>query len=154
MEATLGRLAQRGKWRIELIGRLDLLPAHTAAALQHAAERTAALAGPMVNIAVAYDGRREIVDALREVLSTPQGLAQAQAGLSEEVLASHLYTRGQPDPELIIRTSGEQRLSGFLPWQSAYSELYFSDVPWPAFTQADFGRALASFATRSRRYGS
>jgi short-chain Z-isoprenyl diphosphate synthase len=146
-------------WRLRLVGALDLLPAHHAAALKAAQERTAdRTGGAQVNLAVCYGGRQEITDAVRSLLQT-----YARAGKSlEEVadlldvdhIAEHLYTRGQPDPDLVIRTSGEQRLGGFLLWQSAYSEFYFCDVNWPGFRRVDFLRALRSYAHRQRRYGS
>ncbi|MGW2557387.1 polyprenyl diphosphate synthase [Streptomyces sp. NPDC001635] len=151
--ATLDRIAGQGRWRINLVGSLDLLPSHVARHLRSTAERTVHATGGIANIAVAYDGRREIVDAVRDLLSTPQGLARAQTGLSEDVLADHLYTRGQPDVDLVIRTSGEQRLSGFMPWQTAYAELYFMPALWPDFIRDDFDHALRWFAARHRRLG-
>jgi short-chain Z-isoprenyl diphosphate synthase len=152
-------LAAPGKpWRVTAVGALDLLPEPTAAALKVAEERTADRTGLMVNIAVGYGGRREIADAVRALL-----LEQAAAGTSiEDVaefldvdqIAEHLYTKGQPDPDLVIRTSGEQRLSGFLLWQSAHSEFYFCDALWPDFRRVDFLRALRDYGTRQRRFGS
>ncbi|MCH9817105.1 MAG: di-trans,poly-cis-decaprenylcistransferase, partial [Actinomycetia bacterium] len=111
-----------------------------------------------VNIAVGYGGRREVVDAVRSLL-----LASAEAGNTTEQIAEaidveqigeHLYTKGQPDPELVIRTSGEQRLSGFLLWQSAHSEFYFCEAFWPDFREVDFLRAMRAYAQRERRFGS
>ena len=111
-----------------------------------------------VNVAVGYGGRQEIADALRKLL-----LKHAEAGttmeelaevLDVEQIAEHLYTSGQPDPDLVIRTSGEQRLSGFLLWQSAHSEFWFCDAYWPAFRKVDFLRALRDYAARHRRFGS
>ena len=108
-------------------------------------------------MAVAYGGRHELRDAVRSLLA-----AEAQRGTTLEELArtlevdqisEHLYTRGQPDPDLLIRTSGEQRLSGFLPWQSAHSELYFCEALWPDFRKIDFLRALRSYQQRERRFG-
>lgn len=159
IENLVGDLATAGNpWRLRTVGALDVLPAHTATALKAAAEQTVGRsAGAQVNMAVGYGGRREIADAVRSLL---QEHARAGGTLEElaEVLdvdhiAEHLYTRGQPDPDLIIRTSGEQRLSGFLLWQSAYSEFYFCDANWPDFRRVDFLRALRSYATRQRRYG-
>ncbi|MFJ7265321.1 polyprenyl diphosphate synthase [Streptomyces sp. NPDC099050] len=146
-------LAEQELWRIRVIGLTDLLPPTVTRRLQQAVETTAAVTGPTVNIALAYNGRQELLDALQNLLSTPEGMEQARAGLTAEILGSHLYTGGQPDPELIIRTSGEQRLSGFMPWQSAHSELYFCERPWPEFQESDLLRALAFFATRTRRFG-
>ncbi len=159
IENLVGDLAAEGNpWRLRTVGALDVLPAQTATALKAAAEQTVGRAGgAQVNIAVGYGGRREIADAVRSLM---QEHARAGGTLEElaEVLdvdhiAEHLYTRGQPDPDLIIRTSGEQRLSGFLLWQSAYSEFYFCDANWPDFRRTDFLRALRSYASRQRRYG-
>ncbi|HJQ03656.1 MAG TPA: isoprenyl transferase [Jatrophihabitans sp.] len=150
--------APRQPWQLNVVGALDTLPADTATALKTAAERTLGKTGMTVNLAVGYGGRREIADAVRSLLQT-----HAQAGTSiEEVaelidvehIAEHLYTRGQPDPDLVIRTSGEQRLSGFLLWQSAHSEFYFCDALWPDFRKVDFLRALRDFSARQRRFGS
>jgi len=111
----------------------------------------------LVNVAIGYGGRQEIADAVRSLL---QEHARAGTSIEEladvldvEHIAEHLYTRGQPDPDLIIRTSGEQRMSGFLLWQSAHSELYFCEAYWPAFRKVDFLRALRSYAQRHRRFG-
>ena len=150
--------AEGNPWRLHMVGSLDLLPTATSAALKAAEERTAKRGGGAeVNMAVGYGGRREIADAVRALLHE-----HAKAGTSIEELAEvidvdhiaeHLYTKGQPDPDLIIRTSGEQRLSGFLLWQSAHSEFYFCDAYWPGFRRVDFLRALRSYASRQRRYG-
>ncbi|HST47161.1 MAG TPA: isoprenyl transferase [Jatrophihabitans sp.] len=145
-------------WRLNVVGALDTLPAGTAEALKTAAERSAGKRGMTVNLAVGYGGRREIADAVRSLL---QSHAQAGTSIEElaeiidvEHIAEHLYTRGQPDPDLVIRTSGEQRLSGFLLWQSAHSEFYFCDALWPDFRKTDFLRALRDFSERHRRFGS
>jgi len=159
IEDLTTELAADGQpWRLRIVGALDVLPASLALALKGAEERTIGRAGgAQVNIAVGYGGRREIADAVRSLL-----YEQAKAGSSIEELAEvldvdhiaqHLYTKGLPDPDLIIRTSGEQRLSGFLLWQSAHSEFYFADVNWPDFRKTDFLRALRSYANRQRRYG-
>ncbi|QFU86245.1 (2Z,6E)-farnesyl diphosphate synthase [Amycolatopsis sp. YIM 10] len=144
-------------WRLRMVGALDLLPEHTAKRLRAAAERTDKRTGMEVNIAVGYGGRQEIADAVRKLL-----LHHADEGTSIRELAKildvdhiseHMYTSGQPDPDLIIRTSGEQRLSGFLLWQSAHSEFWFTEAYWPAFRRVDFLRALRDFAVRHRRFG-
>ena len=110
-----------------------------------------------VNVAVGYGGRQEIVDAVKELLRDAAKQGKALAEVTEELtpgaIGDWLYTRGQPDPDLIIRTSGEQRLSGFLMWQSAYSEFYFAEALWPDFRRVDFLRALRDFANRQRRFG-
>src|SRR5439155_12460483 len=118
----------------------------TAQLLKAAAERTTDRTGLMVNVAVGYGGRREIADAVRSLLHERAGRGTSIEELAEildvDHIADHLYTRGQPDPDLVIRTSGEQRLSGFLLWQSAHSEFYFCDALWPDFRRVDFLRAL------------
>jgi short-chain Z-isoprenyl diphosphate synthase len=145
-------------WRLRMVGALDLLPAGHAAALKAAEERTAGrTGGAQVNLAICYGGRREIADAVRSLLHeyarAGKSLEEAADLLDVDHIAQHLYTRGQPDPDLVIRTSGEQRLGGFLLWQSAYSEFYFCEVNWPGFRRVDFLRALRSYAHRQRRFG-
>ena len=107
----------------------------------------------LLNIALSYGGRAEIIDAVREVASEVKAGALDVDDIDEAKFAEYLYTQGVPDPDLIIRTSGEERLSGFLLWQSAYSELYFTDVFWPAFRMIDFWRALRIYQQRERRFG-
>ena len=111
----------------------------------------------LLSIAVAYGGREEIADAVREMLTEAMGNGASLPEIIEAVcpdrIGRHLYLAGTPEPDLIIRTSGELRLSGFLLWQSAYSEFYFSDVLWPAFRKIDFLRAVRAFQQRRRRYG-
>ena len=111
-----------------------------------------------MNLAVAYGGRHEIAQAVKRVLldnaatgATPEQIAEL---LTPETIAENLYTSGQPDPDLLIRTSGEQRLSGFMLWQSANSEFYFTEALWPDFRKVDFLRALRDFQNRHRRFGS
>ena len=143
--------------RVRAIGKLETLPPSLREALQAAADVTATYAGMTLTIAVAYGGRDEIVDAVRALLGEQMErgltLPEAVEEISRQAIARHLYTAGTPDPDLIIRTSGEIRLSGFLLWQSAYSEFYFCDVPWPAFRKADFLRAVRSYQQRKRRFG-
>ena len=133
-------------------------PPETVAVLKAATEADVA-AGPAsaVNVAVGYGGRREIADAVRSLLHEHAALGTSIEELAEildvDHIAEHLYTRGQPDPDLVIRTSGEQRLSGFLLWQSAHSEFYFCDAYWPDFRRVDFLRALRDYAARHRRFG-
>jgi short-chain Z-isoprenyl diphosphate synthase len=145
------------RWRVHAMGALDLLPDGTAAALKAAQERTAERDGLTVNVAVGYGGRREIADAVRSLLYEHAAAGNSIEQLAEIIdvdhIAEHLYTRGQPDPDLVIRTSGEQRLSGFLLWQSAHSEFYFCDALWPDFRKIDFLRALRDYGARQRRYG-
>ncbi|WP_262703769.1 MULTISPECIES: polyprenyl diphosphate synthase [Streptomyces] len=146
------------RWQVGIAGTLDALPDSTAHALKEAVEATRDCAtGSRVTLAIGYGGRQEVIDAVRELLHE-----QAAAGATLEDLAvrltmddvtRHLYTAGVPDPDLVIRTSGEQRMSNFLLWQSAYSELYFCEAYWPAFREIDFLRALRSYSARQRRYG-
>jgi short-chain Z-isoprenyl diphosphate synthase len=157
IERLVGEIAETGRWLVHPVGALDLLPAETARSLKDAADRTADVSGLHVNVAVGYGGRREIADAVRSLLqehaskgTTIEDLAQL---LDVEHIAEHLYTKGQPDPDLVIRTSGEQRLSGFLLWQSAHSEFYFCEAYWPDFRKVDFLRAIRSYAARGRRFG-
>lgn len=157
IEGLVVKLADSGRWRMRLLGALDLLPEASATRLRDAVARTEGIDAMTVNIGVGYGGRQELADAMRSLL-----IEQADKGLSlEEVadvldvehIAEHLYTKGQPDPDLVIRTSGEQRLSGFLLWQSVYSEYYFCEALWPAFRRVDFLRAIRSYAARERRFG-
>ena len=157
IEETVTGLAETGRWRIHPVGALDLLPDRTARLLKQAAESTSDIDGILVNVAVGYGGRREVVDAVRSLLTehakegtSVEDIAQM---LDVEHIAEHLYTRGQPDPDLVIRTSGEQRLSGFLLWQSAHSEFYFCEAYWPDFRRVDFLRAMRAYAERQRRFG-
>ncbi|MEV4344709.1 polyprenyl diphosphate synthase [Actinoplanes sp. NPDC049596] len=141
-------------WQVHLAGRLDVLPDSTRHALKLAEEETRAAGGSShLTIAIGYDGREEIVDAVRSLLWEAGSLDEAVRTLSADRIAEHLYTSGRPDPDLVIRTSGERRMSGFLLWQAAYSELYFCDVYWPGFRKVDFLRALRSYAARHRRFG-
>ncbi|TAK68649.1 MAG: isoprenyl transferase [Actinomycetota bacterium] len=158
IEDTVRHLAAARRWRVNPVGALDLLPSSTTALLKDAQETTAGVRGPLVNVAVGYGGRREVVDAVRALLQQHAergtSLDDLAALLDVEHIAEHLYTKGQPDPDLVIRTSGEQRLSGFLLWQSAHSEFYFCEAFWPDFREVDFVRALRAYADRERRYGS
>ncbi len=157
IEDTVGGLARVGRWRIRHVGSREALPPRTRDALASAERSTAMVTGMTVNVAVGYGGRQELVDAVRSLLQEHAAAGTSLADLAEELdvehIAAHLYTRGQPDPDLVIRTSGEQRLSGFLLWQSAHSEFWFCEAYWPDFRRVDFLRALRDFAARGRRYG-
>ena len=157
IEETVAELAVEGKWRIHPVGALDLLPAETALVLKQAEQGTEGIDGLLVNVAVGYGGRREVVDAVRALLTEQHQLGTSlddlAAMLDAEHIAEHLYTRGQPDPDLVIRTSGEQRLSGFLLWQSAHSEFYFCEAYWPDFREVDLLRAIRAYQSRQRRFG-
>lgn len=155
--SAVERLADDGRWRLQHVGDLALLPEGAAARLRDAVARTSQNKGLHVNVAVGYGGRHEIAHAVRAVLrqgiDAGYSLAEVADQFSVEHIAQHLYTTGQPDPDLVIRTSGEQRLSGFLMWQSAHSEFYFCDAYWPDFRHVDFLRALRAYAQRERRMG-
>ena len=157
IEDLVGRIAATGRWRVHPVGSLDLLPAQLARSLKENEDATTGVTGLHVNVAVGYGGRREIADAVRSLLHEHAARGTSIEELADvidvEHIASHLYTRGQPDPDLVIRTSGEQRLSGFLLWQSAHSEFYFCEALWPDFRKVDFLRALRAYADRARRYG-
>ncbi|WP_343996631.1 isoprenyl transferase [Nocardioides dubius] len=155
-EAVLS-LADQRRWRLHPVGALDLLPQRTAERLKEAEEATRDVDGMLVNIAVGYGGRQEIADAVRSILheaaEAGTSLDELARTMSVELINDHLYTKGQPDPDLVIRTSGEQRLGGFLLWQSARSEFYFCEALWPDFRRVDFLRALRAYAQRERRFG-
>jgi short-chain Z-isoprenyl diphosphate synthase len=142
--------------RIHVFGRREGLPHRLRTAVDRA-EAASAEDGFRLNVALGYSGRDELVDACRRLVRdlAAEGVDAPGMGarVTQEALAARLYTAGRPDPDLIIRTSGELRLSGFLPWQSAHSEFYFTDVYWPAFRELDFLRALRTYQQRERRYG-
>lgn len=162
IESKMRRLAEdpqihHRRVRVAAIGCLKLLPHSTLEAIRVAEAATAKYEGMRLTIAVAYGGRQEITDAVRSLLheKAEQGasLTEAAESLTPDAIGRHLYLSGLPDPDLIIRTSGEIRLSGFLLWQSAYSEFYFCDLNWPAFRRVDFLRAIRAFQDRQRRHG-
>lgn len=142
---------------IRFFGHTDALTPTLKDSLSRAQEMTQAYDGHFLNIGIAYGGREEIVDAVRGLLATYDregvGLKDAVKKVCAEEIESHLYLKGIPEPDLIIRTSGEVRLSGFMLWQSVHSEFYFCDAYWPAFRNIDFLRAIRSFQQRKRRYG-
>ena len=143
--------------RVQAIGRIDLLPASLAEAIERARRATETNRQMTLTIAANYGGREEIADALRSLIRdcAAQGLTLEEAAevVTPEAIGRHLYSPSLPDPDLIIRTSGELRLSGFLLWQSVYSEYHFTDVNWPAFRRIDFLRAIRTFQGRDRRLG-
>jgi len=152
-----GGLARRLGLRIRPIGVLELLPSSTLAVLRSAEDATRHHERRLLNVAVGYGGRQEIVDAvkgyLRDCWSRGDRPDEILESLTPGAVDKHLYTYDCPDPDLIVRTSGEVRLSGFMLWQSAYSEFYFCDVHWPAFRRIDFLRAIRSYQRRQRRFG-
>ena len=146
------------RWSLHTAGQLDALPDSTAHALKAAVDATSnCRSGSHLTLAIGYGGRQELLDAVRSFLVEQAvagtDLAQLADVITADDIARHLYNADQPEPDLVIRTSGEQRLSNFLLWQTAYSELYFCDAYWPAFREVDFLRALRSYAARQRRYG-
>src|ERR1700722_7748369 len=156
-DVVCDRLARpESGWQVHVAGTLDVLPDTTARALKEAVEATRECqTGAHVTLAVGYGGRQEVIDAVREVLREQADaggtLAELAGSLTTEDIARHLYTAGQPDPDLVIRTSGEQRVSNFLLWQCVGSELYFCDAYWPAFREIDFLRALRSYSAAQLR---
>ncbi|MGV9193454.1 isoprenyl transferase [Microbacterium sp. MC2] len=150
-------LSHEPGWRVKHVGRAEILPPELARVLETAEERTRGNTGMHVNLAVGYGGRGEIVDAVRSIIVQHRqhggSLEELAESLTPEQIGEHLYTGGQPDPDLVIRTSGEQRLSDFLLWQSAHSEFYFVEALGPDLREVDFLRAIRDYATRDRRYG-
>jgi len=139
--------------KITVIGRREDLADEMIAEIDKIESMTADHSNFQINIAISYGGRAEIVDGVKKIaLEVNKGNLNID-DITEELFTRYLYTKGIPDPDLIIRTSGEERLSGFLSWQSAYSELYFTEVFWPAFRMIDFWRAIRVYQQRERRYG-
>jgi short-chain Z-isoprenyl diphosphate synthase len=160
IEAKVVQLARDGApdgYRIVPVGQLEALPERTRSTLLAAERASRGHSGGTLHVAVGYGGREEIADAVRRLLSEygdkSLDLGEAARLITPDEIARHLYTAGVPDPDLIIRTSGEVRLSGFLLWQSAHAEYYFADTYWPDFRKVDFLRALRSYAQRRRRFG-
>ncbi len=150
-------LSHERDWRVQHVGRAAPLPQELARVLADVQERTAGNPGMHVNLAVGYGGRGEIVDAVRSIITqydhTGGSLEELAESLTPEQIGEHLYTGGQPDPDLVIRTSGEQRLSDFLLWQSAHSEFYFVEALGPDLREVDLLRAIRDYARRDRRFG-
>lgn len=145
-------------WQVMHVGSDEGLPQPLVDALDGAENRTATKSGMHVNLAVGYGGRSEIADAVKRIIEKHQdaghSLAELADNIDEDLISEHLYTGGQPDPDLVIRTSGEQRLSDFMLWQSAHSEFYFMEALGPDIRQIDFLRALRDYSRRQRRFGS
>jgi short-chain Z-isoprenyl diphosphate synthase len=157
VQLTFSPLTYERRYRIRVLGRQEILPASTRVAIREIEDRTREHDGPIVNLAVGYGGREEIVDAVTQLIRDRAVKGEAIDDIASTLTAAEvgerLYTADLPDPDLIIRTSGEVRLSGFLLWQSAHSEFYFCDANWPAFRKVDFLRALRSYQQRQRRFG-
>ncbi|MDO9536924.1 MAG: polyprenyl diphosphate synthase [Thermoplasmata archaeon] len=139
--------------RIRALGMIDILPENVREAITYAEEKTKDYDSYYLNLAVAYSGREEIIQAIRNIATQVKDGKITPAEIDEDMFSKYLYTKEFPDPDLILRTSGEVRVSNFLLWQLAYSELYFVDVYWPGFRKIDFLRAIRSYQQRSRRYG-
>ncbi len=143
-------LMMRHDIRFMALGRLDALPAAVRAELDDVMRTTSANRGLRLNLAINYGGRAELVDAVRSLVRDARENGEE---ITEEAIAARLYTAGQPDPDLLIRTSGEMRISNFLLWQIAYAELYVTETLWPDFTRAELLRAILDYQKRDRRYG-
>ena len=141
---------ERQNIKLTAIGRLEALPGQVRAELQAAIDRTAANGGMQLNLAINYGGRAEIVDAVKALVEDAK---RSDIEIDEQAIAARLYTAGTPDPDLLIRTSGEMRVSNFLLWQIAYAELYVTATLWPDFTRADLLRAVLDYQRRDRRFG-
>lgn len=143
----------KNKVRVSVIGRLEYVPSDIKDLIRRLEESTASYNNYFLTIALCYGGRQEIVDAVKSIArDIASGLLRVDE-INEEAFSKYLYTRNIPDVDLIIRTSGEERISNFLLWQSAYSELYFCDVYWPEFRRIDLWRAIRSYQRRERRFG-
>ncbi|MHA1185999.1 MAG: polyprenyl diphosphate synthase [Candidatus Heimdallarchaeota archaeon] len=150
---TAEPLIMENKVMVKFIGRREFLPKEINKLIDDIEEKTKDHNNFRLNVAVSYGGRAEIVDAVKKIVEKVQNKELEISKINEEIISKNLYTKGIPDPDLIIRTSGEERLSGFLLWQSAYSELYFIDIYWPAFRKIDLWRAVRVYQQRERRYG-
>ncbi len=141
------------KVRVKLLGDITVLPKELQKSVKELEEKTKHYSGYQFNIAFAYGGREEIVHAIKHIVDDVSNNTITPDQITEDTVSSYLYTTGLPDPDLILRTSGEARISNFLLWQIAYSELYFTDVYWPAFQRTDFLKAIKDYQRRKRRYG-
>ncbi|RLF47095.1 MAG: di-trans,poly-cis-decaprenylcistransferase [Thermoplasmata archaeon] len=141
------------KVKIRAIGQISLLPKHVRDAIKYAEDKTKDYNEYLLNIAVAYGGREEIISAIRKIAQDVKAGKISPSDIDERMVSTYLYTGDIPDPDLILRTSGEERISNFLLWQLAYSELYFTDIYWPEFRKIDFLRAIRSYQKRQRRFG-
>lgn len=139
--------------RIQILGNILALPLHTQESVNEAVEKTAGNTGMLLNIALNYGSRSEIIEAIRTIAEDVKKGTLAVEEIKEDTLNSRLLTKGIPDPDLLIRTSGELRLSNFLLWQCAYTELWFTDIFWPDFTREHFFEAIREYQKRGRRFG-
>ena len=143
----------KNRVRIQIIGRLSSLPTKVKKAAEYAMESTKGYDDHYFNVAIAYGGREEIIQAIKRIVKDVKEGKLEIEDLKDDIMSSYLYTSNLPDPDLILRTSGEERISNFLLWQLAYSELYFADVYWPALKKTDLLKAIKSYQERQKRYG-
>lgn len=153
LNISTNKKIHKNKIRLNAVGKLELFPKKVKDAIDTAEESTKDYNERMINIAMGYDGRVEIVDAFKKIAREVQKGNIEPDEINEKMINDNLYTAGLEDPNLVIRTSGEERLSGFLLWQSSYSELYFTDSLWPQLRKVDFLRAIRSYTQRQRRFG-
>lgn len=153
LSISTNKKIHKNKVRLKAVGRLDLFPEDVRDAIKDAEKSTEQYTQRLINIAMGYDGRVEIVDAFKKIAKKVQKGELDPEDIDENLINDNLYTAGLEDPNLVIRTSGEERLSGFLLWQSSYSELYFTDSLWPELRKVDFLRAIRSYTQRQRRFG-
>jgi tritrans,polycis-undecaprenyl-diphosphate synthase [geranylgeranyl-diphosphate specific] len=146
------RIHKRGV-RVKAIGRVEAMPERVRKAIEYAEEKTRDYDSFYLNLAVAYGGRQEVLDAVKKIAEEVREGVLEVDHIDEETISENLYTNGHRDPDLIIRTSGEERISGFLLWQSAYSEFYFCETFWPGFRKIDLLRAIRTYQHRKRRFG-
>lgn len=144
---------QENNIRLRCIGRMENLPAEIRETLSASMAKTAGNTGLILNLALSYGSRDEIVKAARETARLCAAGKLTPEDITEEIFSGHLYTAGLPDPDLIIRTGGEFRLSNFLLWQASYAEIFITETHWPDFTKADFIAAITTFQKRQRRFG-
>ena len=153
LNISTNKKIHKNKIRLNAVGKLELFPKKVRDAIDTAEEATKDYNERMINIAMGYDGRVEIVDAFKKIAREVQKGNIEPDEINEKMINDNLYTAGLEDPNLVIRTSGEERLSGFLLWQSSYSELYFTDSLWPQLRKVDFLRAIRSYTQRQSRFG-
>jgi len=144
---------KRNRIRVTVMGQTELLPASVQKAIREAEESTSEFDSYYFNLAVAYGGREELISAIRRIVDDCRSGTLDRDSIDEGLVSSYLYTADFPDPDLVLRTSGEVRISNFLLWQLAYSELYFTDIYWPGLTYTEFLKAVRSYQMRQRRYG-
>jgi tritrans,polycis-undecaprenyl-diphosphate synthase [geranylgeranyl-diphosphate specific] len=153
IKASKDSRIHKNQVRIRVLGKLDTLPEDISESANYVMEQTKDYDRYSFNIALAYGGREEIIQAIQKIAKDVKEDKISIEEIKESIVSKYLYTNGIPDPDLILRTSGEERISNFLLWQLAYSELYFSDVYWPAFQKRDFLRAIKTCQQRKRRFG-